>query len=136
MQKVIEGLVPELKKKDIANMQPDERDDIVEHSETLSVEWIHAFLDEIYRIDDFFKEKQTELINNFIGLQDKFRIKTEKHETSEKKSRKSKDGTHTKNSFSDATSNGSRKRELSPDTGRRTFPNLDQGGMSQARPNH
>ena len=106
---IIADLVPELKKKDIINMKPDERDDLVEHSETLSVEWIHAFLDEIYRIDDFFKEKQTELINNFIGLQDKFRIKTEKHETSEKKSRKSKGGAANKNSFTDNTSNGSSK---------------------------
>ena len=61
-------------------MKPDERDDVIEYSEQLTVEWIHAFLDEIYRIDDFFKARQTELINNFIGLQDKFRIKTEKHE--------------------------------------------------------
>ena len=41
---------------------------------------MHAFLDEVYRIDDFFKSKQNELINNFINLQDKFRIRTEKYE--------------------------------------------------------
>ena len=61
-------------------MQPDERDALLEHSEQLTIEWIHAFLDEIYRIDDFFKKKQTELINSFIVLQDKFRIRTEKYE--------------------------------------------------------
>ena len=53
----IESLVPEVKKKDLANMQPDERDDIIEESEQLTVNWIHAFLDEIYRIDDFFKSR-------------------------------------------------------------------------------
>ena len=62
-------------------MKPDERDEVVDYSLTLTVEWIHAFLDEVYRIDDFFKQKQTELINNFIGLQDKFRIRTEKYES-------------------------------------------------------
>jgi len=38
-------------------MQPDVRDAYVEYSEQLTIEWIHAFLDEIYRIDDFFKNK-------------------------------------------------------------------------------
>ena len=74
------NLLPNLKKKDLDNMKPDERDEIIEYSEALTVEWIHHFLDEMYRIDDFFKNKQNELINNFIGIQDKFRIKTEKYE--------------------------------------------------------
>ena len=76
----MESLVPKLQKRDLANMQPDERDAVIEEAERLTIEWIHAFLDEIYRIDDFFKNKQTELINSFIQLQDKFRIKTEKYE--------------------------------------------------------
>ena len=38
-------------------MKPDERDEVVDYSLTLTVEWIHAFLDEVYRIDDFFKQK-------------------------------------------------------------------------------
>ena len=94
-------LLPDLKKKDVENMQPDERDDVVEYSEQLTVEWVHAFLDEIYRIDDFFKKKQTELIDNFIGLQDKFRIRTEKYEYGSNKtgkSRKSKSSNRSKNS--------------------------------------
>lgn len=56
----------------------------------MTVEWIHDFLDEIYRIDDFFKSKQLELINNFIVLQDKFRIRTEKYEVGSTKTGKSK----------------------------------------------
>jgi len=38
-------------------MQPDERDEVIEFSEELTINWIHAFLDEVYRIDDFFKER-------------------------------------------------------------------------------
>ncbi len=71
-------------------MQPDERDGVIEYSEELTVNWIHAFLDETYRIDDFFKSRQTELINNFIGLQDKFRLKTEKYEEGSTKTGKTK----------------------------------------------
>ena len=62
------NLIPDLKKKDLDNMMPDERDELMEESERLSIEWIHAFLDEVYRIDDFFVSHQKELINNFIGL--------------------------------------------------------------------
>lgn len=71
-------------------MQPDERDEVIEFSEELTINWIHAFLDEVYRIDDFFKERQTELINNFIGLQDKFRLKTEKYEEGSTKTGRTK----------------------------------------------
>lgn len=65
----LEDLIPKLSKKDLANMRPDdERDETTEEAERLTIEWVHAFLDEVYRIDDFFKTKQNELINNFIGL--------------------------------------------------------------------
>ena len=83
----MENLIPELKKRDVANMKPDERDEAIEEAERLTIEWVHAFLDETYRIDDFFKSKQNELINNFIGLQDKFRIRTEKYEIGSTKTR-------------------------------------------------
>ena len=87
----MEDLIPKLSKKDLANMRPDERDEATEEAERLTIEWVHAFLDEVYRIDDFFKTKQNELINNFIGLQDKFRIRTEKYEMGSTKT-KSKRG--------------------------------------------
>ena len=64
----LENLIPSLKKRDVRNMQPDRRDSRVAYSEQLTVEFIHAFLDEIYRIDDFFNNKQVELINSFIAL--------------------------------------------------------------------
>ena len=76
----MENLLPELNKKDLANMIPDERDEFVIQAEELTIGWLHAFLDEVYRVDAFFNEKQIELINSFIGLQDKFRIKTDYHE--------------------------------------------------------
>ena len=74
------NLIPSLKKRDVRNMKPDTRDARVALSEQVVVEWIHAFLDEIYRTDDFFKNKQIELINSFIALQDKFRIRIEKND--------------------------------------------------------
>ena len=100
----MESLVPKLQKRDVANMQPDERDAVIEEAERLTIEWIHAFLDEVYRIDDFFKTKQTELINSFIGLQDKFRIKTEKYEVGSTKTsrKKGKRGTEVLNSTASA----------------------------------
>ena len=51
-------LVPELRKKDISNMVPDERDELTEQSEALTIGWVHAFLEEINRIDTFFVTKQ------------------------------------------------------------------------------
>ena len=64
------SLVPmAMRKQDLDNMQrPEGRDESVKRAESLTIEWIHAFLDEIYRIEDFFKEKQDELINEFISL--------------------------------------------------------------------
>ena len=98
-------MLPDFKKKDVENMQPDERDEIVGYSEQLTIEWVHAFLDEIYRIDDFFKKKQTELINNFIGLQDKFRIRTEKYEYGSNKTGKSRKSRGSNRSKHSAPSN-------------------------------
>lgn len=138
----MEKLVPELKKKDLENMQPDERDDQVMFAEELTVKWVHTFLDEIYRIEDFFKSKQTELINQFIGLQDKFRIKTDhfEHDVKSKKSGKSgKKGTVNEDESSakdslgvGATRSPSPSNYISPAMEKRTKTqtNLEQGAMS------
>ena len=72
--------MPQLKKKDIQNMIPDEVDETIELSEQLTIDWVHAYMEEINRIDNFFMTKQDALINEFISLQDKFRIKTDLHE--------------------------------------------------------
>ena len=39
-----------LKKKDIQNMIPDKVDEAVELSEKLTIEWIHAYMEEVDRI--------------------------------------------------------------------------------------
>lgn len=72
-------MIPSLEKVDLVDMKPDERNDSVVLAEKLAVEWLHSFLDEVYRIDDFVQNKQTELISAFIRRQDKFRIMTEHH---------------------------------------------------------
>ena len=61
-------------------MIPDEVDETIELSEQLTIDWVHAYMEEINRIDSFFTTKQDALINEFISLQDKFRIKTDLHE--------------------------------------------------------
>ena len=58
-------------------MIPDEVDEAVELSEKLTIEWIHAYMEEVDRIQRFFTNKENALINDFISLQDKFRIRTD-----------------------------------------------------------
>ena len=50
----VNRMVPELKRKDLKNMIPDERDEVIEHSELLTIDWVHAFLEEVNRIEGFF----------------------------------------------------------------------------------
>ena len=70
--------------------RPEGWDESVKRAESMTIEWIHAFLDEIYRIDDFFREKQDDLINEFISLQDKLRMKSEKFSKKANKDKKKK----------------------------------------------
>ena len=59
-----------------------------EDSNKFTTEWIHAWLVEVERIDKFFCTKRDVLIDEFILLQDKFRIKTDIHEQDRKKAEK------------------------------------------------
>ncbi len=43
--------------------------------------WISSYLDEINRVETFFQSKIEELVNQFILMQDKFRLKSELYET-------------------------------------------------------
>ena len=70
---------------------PDVHDEVIELSESLTIDWVHAFLEEMNKIENFFVKKQDELINEFIGLQDKFRIKTDVHEQEKQKERDKKE---------------------------------------------
>lgn len=65
---------------------------VLEQSKELATIWIAAYLEEINRIEQFFLQKQNDLINQFILLQDKFRIKAElyENEKQEKKAKKDK----------------------------------------------
>lgn len=62
---------------------------VLEQSKELATIWIAAYLEEINRIEHFFLQKQNDLINQFILLQDKFRIKAELYEN-EKQEKKAK----------------------------------------------
>lgn len=59
-------------------------------SEHLTAIWISAYLDEIERIEHFFTSKLDELVNHFIKMQDKFRLKSEFYETAETEKQKKK----------------------------------------------
>lgn len=43
--------------------------------------WISAYLDEISRVETFFVNKLDTLVDEFILMQDKFRLKSELYET-------------------------------------------------------
>ena len=77
MQQMQELLPQQMKKADVEDLESVYDDGTLIKSENLTVEWIHAFLGEVQRVDDFFSKKQNELIDQFITLQDKFRIRTE-----------------------------------------------------------
>jgi len=62
---VEEDLVPDIKKKDFEIlMSADDVDQVVlEQSKELATIWIAAYLEEINRIEQFFLQKQNDLIN-------------------------------------------------------------------------
>lgn len=64
-------------------------DELIKKSEHETFKWITAFLNEVERIEQFFIAKQNDLINQFILLQDKFRIQAEMYED-EKLAKKAK----------------------------------------------
>ena len=66
----VEALVPEIKQKDfdILISKTDIKDEVLKQSEELATLWISAYLEEIDRIENFFLQKQNDLINQFILL--------------------------------------------------------------------
>ena len=67
--KNLDKVIPSaLKKKDIQKMVPDEFDEVIELSEKMVIDWVHAYMEEIDRIQNFFINKQESLINEFISL--------------------------------------------------------------------
>ena len=72
-------------KADLKNMQEDEGDEVFQASESMAFEWIEFFLSDVNRIERFFVDKKESLINEFIGMQEKFRLKTYQYEDVKKK---------------------------------------------------
>ena len=63
-------------KYDLKNMEDDDEDEIFFASEELAFEWIEFFLSDVNRIERFFLEKKDALINEFIAMQERFRLKS------------------------------------------------------------
>ncbi len=76
MQHKAEAIVPEMHKYDLKNMEDDDEDEIFLASEELAFEWIEFFLSDVNRIERFFLEKKEALINEFIAMQERFRLKS------------------------------------------------------------
>lgn len=78
----LENFIPEMKKKDVDILMQDFEidEEVLRASEELSAVWISSYLDEIQRVETFFLTKLSELINQFILMQDKFRLKSELYE--------------------------------------------------------
>lgn len=87
-----ENLIPEVRQRDIAILMTGQEmnADQLLASEELTAIWISSYLDEINRVESFFTAKLEELINQFILMQDKFRLKSELYET-EKSAKKQKE---------------------------------------------
>jgi cell shape-determining protein MreC len=64
----------------------------VEKAEQLTALWISAYFDEVARVESFFNDKLEELIDSFILMQDRFRLKAELYlsEKDEKELKKKK----------------------------------------------
>ena len=65
-------------------------EEVLVASEQLTAIWISAYLDEIERVETFFTNKIEELVNHFILMQDRFRLKQEYYETAESEKKKEK----------------------------------------------
>jgi hypothetical protein len=62
---------------DILMSSNDVEKSVLVASEELTAIWISNYLDEINRVEKFFLFKISELIDQFILMQDKFRLKSE-----------------------------------------------------------
>lgn len=72
-------------KADLKNIEETDNDEIFHASEELTFEWIELFLSDVNRIERFFVEKKESLINEFIAMQEKFRLKSYNYEDKKKR---------------------------------------------------
>ena len=80
-------------KEDIKLLENDE-DEVFFASEELAFEWIEMFLSDVNRVERFFVEKKEQLINDFIAMQERYRLKSYSYQDKKK--------TKFKNKLSDA----------------------------------
>jgi hypothetical protein len=75
-------MIPNINKKDMDMLMADDfvSPEMLRASEELTAIWISSYLDEVQRVETFFLAKIEELINQFILMQDKFRLKGELYE--------------------------------------------------------
>lgn len=66
-------------KEDLKNLE-DEHDEIHAFSEEQTFEWIEMFLSDVNRIERFFLDKKEQLINEFIAMQERYRLKSHQYE--------------------------------------------------------
>ena len=72
-------------KADLKNLEPEEGDEVFQASEALAFEWIELFLSDVNRIERFFVDKKEGLINEFIAMQERYRLKSYQYEDNKKK---------------------------------------------------
>lgn len=82
--------MPEMHKYDLKNMEDEDEDEIFFASEELAFEWIEFFLSDVNRIERFFLDKKDSLINEFIAMQERFRLKSNQYEDNKPKNMKKK----------------------------------------------
>ncbi len=82
-------------KADLKNIEPEEGDEVFQASETLAFEWIELFLSDVNRIERFFVDKKEGLINEFIAMQERYRLKSYQYEDNQKKLGKSRNKNNT-----------------------------------------
>lgn len=74
-------------KADLAFIQEEDHDFIFMASEELAFEWIEYFLSDVNRIERFFKQKRESLVNEFISMQERFRLKSTQYKDKKKKTK-------------------------------------------------
>lgn len=71
----VQQIVPQMTKDDIKNLE-NENDEIHQISEEMAFEWIELFLSDVNRVERFFTDKKESLINEFIAMQERYRLKS------------------------------------------------------------
>lgn len=85
METHVNEVVPQMHKADLKNIEETDNDEVFHASEEMTFEWIEMFLSDVNRIERFFVEKKESLINEFIAMQEKFRLKSYNYEDKKKR---------------------------------------------------